>query len=120
QNPPGTDPGALVPGVTVLGHGPFRFRLLEWDGRAWRAGFAGTLVGWHGFDLEPDGDGCRLTHTVEIDSTLSARVRWLAIAPIHDWAVETLFDRLEQALRTGVVPGRSARPMSRVVAFAMR
>ena len=85
------------------------------------ADVVGNLVGWHGFDLQPDpdgGDGCRVTHALELESSLSARLRWMAIEPIHDWAVEAMFDRLENALRTGVVPERSERPMSRMAAFA--
>ena len=120
KNPPGADPLALIPGVTLLGHGPFRFRLRAWDGVVWRVDVVGDLVGWHGFELQPDGDGCRVTHSLELDATLPARLRWMAIAPIHDWAVEALLDRLEHALRAGVVPERTARPMSRTAAFALR
>src|SRR5256885_8614187 len=36
KNPPGRDPLALVPGVTEMGHGPFRFLLERWDGSVWR------------------------------------------------------------------------------------
>jgi hypothetical protein len=103
KNPPGADPLALIPGKTLVGHGPFRFRLRAWDGVVWRV----------------DVVGSRVTHTVELESTLSARLGWMAIEPIHDWAVEALFDRLEHALRTGVVPERTERPMSRVAAFAL-
>lgn len=122
KNPPGADPLALIPGETMVGHGPFRFRLRTWDGAVWRVDVVGNLVGWHGFDLEPDTDGsggCRVTHALELESSLSARLRWMAIEPIHDWAVEALFDRLEHALRTGIVPARSERPMSRMAAFAL-
>lgn len=119
RNPPGVDPLALVPGKTILGHGPFRFRLREWDGRVWRADVMGGGVGWHGFDLAPDGDGCRVTYKLELDANLPARVGWLAIQPIHDWAVEAVFDRLEQALRTGAVPERTERPTSWVAAVAL-
>jgi hypothetical protein len=119
RNPPGADPLALIPGETLLGHGPFRFGLRVWDGRVWRVDVVGSPAGWHGFDLAPDGDRCRVTHTLELESSLSARLGWMAIEPIHDWAVEALFDRLEQALRTGVVPARTERPMSRVAAFGL-
>jgi len=119
KNPPGANPLALIPGETLIGHGPFRFRLRAWDGTSWRVDVIGGLVGWHGFDLRPDGDDCLVTHTLELGSTLSTRLRWMAIEPIHDWAVEALFDRLEHALRTGGVPERSERPMSRRAAFAL-
>ena len=120
QNPEGVDPMALVPGETLVGHGPFRFRMREWDGRSWKADVVGGIVGWHGFDLVPDGDGCRVTHTVSLEPSLSARLRWMAIAPAHDWAIEAMFDRMAQALRTGAVPPITARPMPALVAFWMR
>lgn len=119
RNPPGADPLALIPGETLLGHGPFRFRLRVWNGQVWRVDVVGSPVRWHGFDLAPDGGGCRVTHTLELESTLSARLRWMTIEPIHDWAVEALFDRLEEALRTGVVPARTERPMPRMAALAL-
>jgi hypothetical protein len=119
MNPPGVDPLALVPGVTLLGHGPFRFRLRAWDGHVWRVDVLGRLVGWHGFDLVPNGDRCLVTHTLELETTLPARVTWMAIEPIHDWAVEAMFDRLEHAVRTGVVPARTERPMSTMASLAL-
>src|SRR5438093_4332761 len=36
RNPPGADSGALIPGETLVGHGPFRFRLRAWDGHVER------------------------------------------------------------------------------------
>jgi hypothetical protein len=56
ENPPGVT--GLVPGVTRLGHGPFRFRLTAWDGVRWRVGIEGG-AGYHGFDLEACGDQTR-------------------------------------------------------------
>lgn len=120
RNPPGAGPSALIPGETLIGHGPFRFRLREWDGQIWRVDVVGgSLAGWHGFDLAPDGDGCRLTHTLELQESLGMRLGWLTIAPIHDWAVEAIFDRLEHALATGAPPARTERPMSPVVSLAL-
>jgi hypothetical protein len=120
HNPDGVDPAALVPGKTLVGHGPFRFLLREWDGVSWKVDLVDSMTGWHGFDLAPDGDGCRVTHTVSLASSLSARLRWMAIAPVHDWAVEAMFDRLEHALRTGAVPSRTQRPMPPLAALGMR
>jgi len=119
KNPPGVAPDALIPGQTLIGHGPFRFRLRSWDGARWRVDVAGGMPGWHGFDLTPDGTGCRVTHTLELRPSLRARVGWLVIEPIHDWAVEALFDRLGIALRTGEVPACTQRPMSRRVALSL-
>jgi hypothetical protein len=119
KNAPGVDPLALVPGETLIGHGPFRFRLRVWDGVVWRVDVVGSPPGWHGFDLQPDGGGCRVTHTLELEGTLSARLRWMAIEAIHDWAVEAMFDRLEHALETGHVPARTERPMARMASLAL-
>jgi hypothetical protein len=119
KNPPGADPLALIPGETMVGHGPFRFLLRSWDGYVWRVDVVGSLTGWHGFDLAADGDACLITHTLEIAGSLSSRVAWMAIEPIHDWVVEAMFDRLEHALATGVVPARTERPMSRMAAFGL-
>src|SRR5438309_11454689 len=114
KNPPGRDPLALVPGVTEMGHGPFRFLLERWDGSVWRVRFeAAGMSGWHGFDLEAEGAGSRLTHTPVMTLSAQMRLRWtLFIEPLHDWAVESLFDRLAAALTTGEVPERTVRPMS--------
>ena len=92
----------------------------EWDGRSWKVDLVGGMTGWHGFDLVPAGDGCRVTHTVELAPSLSARLRWMAIAPAHDWAIEALFDRLAVALGTGAVPAVTARPMPAWAALGLR
>ncbi|MBK9034101.1 MAG: hypothetical protein IPL61_23015 [Myxococcales bacterium] len=110
---------ALVPGQTMVGHGPFRFRLRTWDGLTWRVDVVGRLTGWHGFDLAPDGDGCRLTHTVELATSWRSWLAWKTIEPVHDWAVEAMFDRLEHALRTGAVPVRTTRPLPRRARFGL-
>jgi hypothetical protein len=119
KNPDGGDSSALVPGVTKMGHGPFSFTLREWDGFRWRVDVA-SGSGWHGFDLEVLDDRVRdarsrtrprtrITHTLDVPMDLAFR---LVILPMHDWAVESLFDRLEVALATGVVPLRTERRMS--------
>ena len=113
KNPPGEDRLALVPDVTRLGHGPFAFRFMSWDGNRWRVRVESkAFAGWHGFDLDPTRRGCRVTHTIELDLSGAARVVWpVCIAAIHDWAVEALLDRMEEALRTGTVPAITARKM---------
>ena len=75
RNPPGVDPSALIPGETIVGHGPFRFRLRAWDGQVWRVDLVGPIAGWHGFDLVPDGEGCRVTHTLELDGSFPSATR---------------------------------------------
>jgi hypothetical protein len=122
KNPTGVAPLALVPTLTSIGHGPFRFRFESWDGRRWRVRVnQDGYRGWHGFELEAIEGGTRLTHRIELALTGSARVLWpLVIAPIHDWAVEALFDRLQAALETGAVPARTTRRMSVRAALTLR
>ena len=112
-NPPGTDPLALLPGVTLVGHGPFTFRFESWDGARWRVVVETPgYPGWHGFDLEETARGCRITHTLELDLAPTRQLLWaVCFAAIHDWAVEAAFDRLEEALRTGVMPVVTERPL---------
>jgi hypothetical protein len=122
SNPDGVGRLKLVPNATVLGHGPFKFRLRHWDGQSWRVELEGAgLHGWHGLDLLPKGEGTQLTHTLSIDGPapmlLLAR---LFFEPVHDWAVEATFDRLELALATGTPGERTHRPMSLGVWAALK
>jgi len=110
KNPPGEDPLALLPGVTRIGHGIFSFRFESWDGRRFRVRVESSdLPGWHGFALEPTARGCWITHTIVLDPTFKGRVLWAFVEPIHDWVVEAIFDRLEEALSTGVMPRTTRR-----------
>ncbi|HXY34537.1 MAG TPA: hypothetical protein VEI07_09940 [Planctomycetaceae bacterium] len=71
------------------------------------------MAGWHGFDLLPEPDGIRLVHTIELELRGRNRFAWhVLIEPVHDWAVEAIFDRLEEALKTGVAPRHTKRPMT--------
>jgi hypothetical protein len=105
SNPDGTD--TLIPGVTKLGHGPFVFTLRWWDGIRWRADLDSN-AGYHAFHLQQQGKKTRLIHSLDAQLSLAAR---LAIVPLHDWAVESMFDRLEHALEYGTVPMTTTRPM---------
>jgi hypothetical protein len=113
KNPPGADPLALIPNVTRVGHGFFSFRFESWDGNHWRVRVEGdNLQGWHGFDLHTTALGCRVTHTIEMSPSIAPAVLWYVfIAPIHDWCVEAIFDRIEEALRTGEMPTVTRRKM---------
>lgn len=113
KNPSGTDPLALIPNVTRVGHGPFSFRFESWDGERWRVRTeSDEFQGWHGFDLQPTPLGCRVTHTIEASLSPGSAVLWHGfIAPIHDWALEAMFDRIEEALRTGEMPTVTRRKM---------
>jgi len=100
KNPPGVDPLALVPGKTKLGHGGFTFHFREWNGERWRVEFNGPWFnGWHGFELRELGGGAHLMHTISLQATGLGILLWrLLIEPLHDWAVEAMFDRLETAV----------------------
>lgn len=116
KNPHGVAASELLPGSTKLGHGPFAFTLTQWDGSRWRVEVAGGLI-WHGFDLEARGGKTLITHTLGGDLGLGFRA---FVLPIHDWAVESLFDRLEAALATGSVPRTTARRMELRAAAVFR
>jgi hypothetical protein len=106
QNADGSQ--GLIPGVTKLGHGPFVFTLRWWDGVRWRADLDSD-AGWHGVHLlAVDKRKTKVIHT--LDATMSLATR-LAVVPIHDWAVEAMFDRLGLALATGAIPAKTERPM---------
>jgi hypothetical protein len=112
HNPAGADPAAFVPGVTRLGHGPFVFALREVSAGGWWVDVVG-LPGWeHGFTMVAAPAGTLLTHRLRGPLRGRMAVAWpLAIAPLHDWVVEALFDRLDEALVTGAVPATTTRPM---------
>jgi len=109
------DPHQLIPGRTRrLGHGPFSFDFHQWDGRKWRVIFQRHgMKGWHGFDLLPEQGRTLLVHSLEADLKGPFRLVWpVLIAPVHDWAVEAIFDRIEEALATGSVSQHTKRPMA--------
>jgi hypothetical protein len=123
RNPPDVSPLALVPNVTRLGHGMFSFRFESWDGERWRVRVESRdSPGWHGFDLEITPRGCRVTHTIQLDLSIMGHVFWsVFIAPLHDWCVEAILDRIEEALRTGEMPTITRRkmPWPAAVSFAL-
>lgn len=110
DNPAGAEPAALIPDVTLLGHSIFPFRFRGFDGRSFRVDT--PFGGWHGFDLEADVVGCRLTHTLDLDLPWPLSWAWiLVVRSGHDWAVDAMFDRLAVAVDQGAVPERtSTRP----------
>ena len=105
KNPPGIAPGALVPNVTRVGHGFLSFRFESWDGNRFRVRMEDDAFrGGHGFELESTARGCRVTHRLEAKLAGRGRFLWPLMEPIHDWVVEAMFDRIEAALETGVMP----------------
>jgi hypothetical protein len=121
ENPRDTDPLALIPEVTRMGHGPFSFRFVSWDGARWRVRVETPgFPGWHGFDLEAVPGGCWVTHTLELRLSAPRQLLWtVCFAAIHDWAVEAALDRMEEALRTGTMPAVTTRPLPWLAARGM-
>ena len=109
----GGQPQPWVPGETQFGHATLRFKLRRWDGARWEADFLGRRMhGWHGFELVPEGEGTTLRHTLAGEVSGGLQWQWpLAIRPLHDWAIEALFDRLAEALDRGSAPAVTLRPM---------
>jgi len=97
-----------------FGHARLRFQMQREDATGWEARFlAGRFEGHHGFELRPEGNNTRIRHTLRGRARGAVRWQWpLLFRPLHDWAAEALFDRLEVALKTGSVPDTTARPMS--------
>jgi hypothetical protein len=98
---------------TKFGHARVRFRLRGWDGVHWEADVLGRQFrGEHAFTLEPDGARTRITHRLSGTVHRSMRIAWLlAVRPVHDWAIEAMFDRLEHALAVGSPPQVTPSPM---------
>jgi hypothetical protein len=111
RNPAGYAPDAFLPGVTRIGHGPFAFTLRQVGATGWWVDVDGR-PGWeHGFTLTAAPGGTLLTHRLRGPLRGGMALVWpVLFAPLHDWAVEAIFDRLEAALATGSVPGSTARP----------
>ena len=113
RNPAGVDPGAFVAGVTRIGHGPFAFTLREVSADGWWVDVDGRPGLEHGFTLAAVPGGTEVTHSLRGPLRGHLALTWpLFVAPLHDWAVEAIFDRLEVALATGSVPTATVRPMS--------
>jgi hypothetical protein len=108
------DADQLIAGRTSLGHGPFSFTFQQWDGKQWRVTVERRgMAGWHGFDLIPESNGTRLVHTIELRLQGAPRLIWpVLVEPVHNWAVEAIFDRIEEALKTGVAPRSTKRRMA--------
>lgn len=106
-DPPGAD--GFVAGQSRFGHGPFRFTVERWDGRVFVARIDGGVAdGTHGFELTDDAGGTLVTHTLAARFALRPWLVWRAVTGrVHDWAVESMFDRLDVALRRGMVPSRT-------------
>jgi hypothetical protein len=94
------------------GHGPVRYRVVEyWPGRRVMFEFAadgltGGLDGRHFFEVVPRRDHTILRHVVDAECGLDTWVKWrLLIEPMHDALIEDAFDKAEKRLQ-GTLAGR--------------
>jgi hypothetical protein len=105
---------------TRFGHGPFSFLVEHWDGRRLRARIeTAGFRGGHGFEVHSEGDQVVVTHDLDAQGALPAWLVWqLFIARGHDWAVESLFDRMHVLLSDGGSSRARSRPPLGMRAFA--
>lgn len=105
-------------------HGSVRYQVDEYrPGEAlwFRIDASTGLIGRHGFEIEPQGDGTTtvLRHTIEARPSGSGRVLWpLMIRALHDQLIEELLDNADQLLPGCACPssatlGRSISGRSR-------
>lgn len=105
------DRGGLEVGATG-GHGPIRYRVVEYDpGRAVEFRFTGPpgFLGSHEFLVEravADGKpASRLRHVIALTPLGDAKYKWpLFYRPLHDALMEDLLDRAEARLSGRPVP----------------
>lgn len=85
------------------GHGPIRYSVVEFaPGRCVKFRFSGPrgFDGHHWFEVVPDGEACRLSHTIEMDARGPALLTWpLAIRHLHDALLEDAFATAEVSFR---------------------
>jgi hypothetical protein len=88
------------------GHGPVRYAVVDYEpGRRIRFVFKAPrgFNGWHELQLQPEGDGTLMRHTIEMNTTGPALFTWpLAIRWLHDACLEDAFTTAEASL--GLAP----------------
>ena len=80
------------------GHGPIRYEVIEYDPSrriVFRFDRPRGFEGTHNFDLLPyAGGGCELVHTIEMQVSGLAVLKWsLVFGPLHDALLEDALDR---------------------------
>ncbi len=98
------------------GHGPIRYRVLEYEkGRRATFGFTAPtgFNGTHAFTLTPlpSSSGCRLEHRIAMSTSGRATLSWwLVFRPLHDALIEEALDQASQAFGKAVlVPHRRSK-----------
>lgn len=81
----------------VGGHGPIRYRVVQYEPtRRVRFSFIKPtgFHGYHEFEARPVATGCELRHALVMDTTGSAVVGWpLMWRPLHDALIENALDK---------------------------
>lgn len=67
---------------------------------AWRGGVPGLLTAVHGFDLRPEGAGCRIVHHETFRGLLAPLLPWV-LGPGHAARYAAVHERLAAVLRSG-------------------
>jgi hypothetical protein len=90
------------------GHGPIRYTVVEYDpGRRVAFKFTGPrgFDGGHSFEVQAQGDGSTLIHTLEMNTTGFAIVTWpLIFRPLHDALVEDGLCNAQRYLKETPLP----------------
>jgi hypothetical protein len=107
---------------TRFGHGPFSFEVEQWDGQTLRARIeTAGFRGHHGFVLRVERDEVVVSHELHAELTLLRWLLWqLFLARGHDWAVESLFDRMHVLLGSRQPSALPAPPLGMRAFAALR
>lgn len=105
------------------GHGPIRYHVIAYEpGRRARFAFDGPrgFDGFHEFVLEPQGPGTTLRHSLWMDASLPARLKWrLYLRPLHDALIEDALSKVERDV-TGSSAVRAHSAAVRVLRWLTR
>ncbi len=95
-------PGPLTPGRTEEWHSGLHAILEEVvpeERIVWRIDNEG-VEGTHGFYIEPDNRGTKVTHRIEVTlSDTEGRLLWRRLEDVHDRTMTALFEKLGRVLK---------------------
>jgi hypothetical protein len=100
-------PPRFAPAPRQVGPGRYHAGLMVWEefgrpgaARAFRVVSPDELRGEHWFELEPDGSGTLVRHTIEGTATGKYEAIWSErIGPAHEAVMEALLDHLQALVR---------------------